>query len=408
MEKNNNIDHDKFQGSPRSYLDIHSHWRNQGIPTLTTLSGTPDANQALWCQWIKEAGRTTAIWSPTQSASLSISWLESLLAEPDLTHQFLQYLAEIQQCPTDRIYSGVMNKSSYELEIFQQQLTASISSHGRLLLHWFLAQIALSRKSVVGSAADLLQNIKLEDEQFLPHGILVFKEILPENILPGLLIEVIDVDLANSALAAKLMKTAEHLPGLPIALSIQPATLKAYFTNAPESRFKSMLKNGLIAVHPDKNTRNSLSAEINHVLCKYDAPALLIDEAHSLAHLAAEKQYDDSIFRSQAELFLFHILELVPDTRGVFKLNVKMPFSFGHQPMEIDLFAVTDQIAVEIDGYYHFQASENWRRDRRKDLILQMHNVLILRFLAEEVVSGLEEIIETIRHVLQFRREKIK
>ncbi|PTN12283.1 endonuclease domain-containing protein [Nitrosomonas aestuarii] len=408
MERNSNIEQNTLQGTARSYLDIHSHWRNQGIPTLTTLSGTFSANQALWYQWVQEEGRRTTVWSPIKSKSLSISWLESLLAEPNLHHQLLLSLAEIRRCSIDQILSGLMNKSSYELDILQQQLTAKITTQGSLLVRWFLEQISLSQKLVPDSAADLLQIMKIEDEQFLPHGIMVFKELLPENILPSLLIEIIDIDLSCSPLTLKLMQTAENLPSLPIALSVLPSTLYDYFTTASESRFKTMLHNGRIEVHSDKNLRYSLPEEVDSVLCKYGASTQLIDEANSLFQLVADKHYDSVTVRSQAELFLFHILELMPDTRGVFKLNLRMPFPFGKQPMEIDLYSVSDQIAVEIDGYYHFQEPENWRRDRRKDLLLQMHGILVLRFLAEDVVSELEEILETIRYALQFRREKIK
>lgn len=74
--------------------------------------------------------------------------------------------------------------------------------------------------------------------------------------------------------------------------------------------------------------------------------------------------------------------------------------------MEIDLFSISDQIALEIDGYYHFQDPESWRRDRRKDLALQMQDVLILRFLAEDVVSRLDEILDGVYQALQHQRNK--
>ncbi|BBL35789.1 hypothetical protein Nstercoris_02065 [Nitrosomonas stercoris] len=100
------------------------------------------------------------------------------------------------------------------------------------------------------------------------------------------------------------------------------------------------------------------------------------------------------------------MLELAPETRGLFKLNVKMPFKFGNRSMEIDLFANSVQIALEVDGYYHFQDQTAWRRDRRKDLVLQMQNILVLRFLAEDVVSRLSEIFSSVKQALQHQRNK--
>ena len=61
-------------------------------------------------------------------------------------------------------------------------------------------------------------------------------------------------------------------------------------------------------------------------------------------------------------------------------------------------------LAVEIDGYYHFQDPDAYRRDRRKDLELQKHGYLVVRVLAEDVVCRLEEVLETILAAVAFRR----
>ena len=64
------------------------------------------------------------------------------------------------------------------------------------------------------------------------------------------------------------------------------------------------------------------------------------------------------------------------------------------------------KVAIEVDGYYHFQDEEAYRRDRRKDLALQRHGYLVLRFLASDVVARLEEIRDTILEVVSFRRHR--
>ena len=61
-------------------------------------------------------------------------------------------------------------------------------------------------------------------------------------------------------------------------------------------------------------------------------------------------------------------------------------------------------LAVEIDGYYHFQNPDSYRRDRRKDMELQKHGYLVVRVLAEDVVCRLEEVLETILAAVAFRR----
>lgn len=393
------------QTSPLAYLTIHSQKRSQGIPVLTVLVGTLNEAQKVWCQWIQQYGRNTAIWSSGITKSLSVSWIETLLVRPDLHHHLLLYLAKINQCPAEKILSKLRNKSSYELGIFQQQLSVKISTQASLLLSWFLAQIALSRKLTSDLALDLAQAIKMDDDQNLAQGIMAFDELLPVAILPGLLVKVTDDELLMLPMIRILARIAECLPEMPIALAITPEHFSNYCTKAHESRIKAMLNQGIIEVGQYTIPHYSLPGKTIQILHHYSASTELYEEAKSLFQLIAEKNDGPSLARSQAERFLFHMLELVPETRGVFQLNVKMPFKFGNQPMEIDLFAISDQIALEIDGYYHFQDPESWRRDRRKDFALQMHDILILRFLAEDVVSRLDEILENIRQALQYRRK---
>ena len=392
--------------SPQTYLTIHSERRSQGIPVLTVLTGTLNDTQGIWCHWIQQESRDTVVWSSGMAKSLSISWIEKLLVRADLQHQLLLYLAQANQCTAEEILLTLRNKSSYELEIFQRQLPIQLSTQESLLLSWFLTQIALSRELTPDLASNLAQAMKLEDGENLAQGITAFTKLLPVAVLPGLLVEMTDDELLRSPFTRILAQIAECLPEIPVALSIVPAHFENYCIKAPESRIKAMLRLGIIKAQPYSNSHYILSDKTNQILRQCNAPTQLYEEAQSLFWLIAEKKDDPSIARSQAEQFLFHILEWVPETRGVFKLNVKMPFKFGNRLMEIDLFSTADRIALEIDGYYHFQGPESWRRDRRKDLALQMQDVLILRFLAEDVVSRLDEILDSVYQALQHRRNK--
>ena len=113
---------------------------------------------------------------------------------------------------------------------------------------------------------------------------------------------------------------------------------------------------------------------------------------------------DDDRARSAAERFLFDLLDAHPDTAGLFGLNVRLGFCFGPMPAEVDLLAVSLALAVEIDGFHHFRDPEGYRRDRRKDALLQTQGYLVLRFLADDVVTRTEEIVEAIRAAVAFRR----
>jgi hypothetical protein len=103
---------------------------------------------------------------------------------------------------------------------------------------------------------------------------------------------------------------------------------------------------------------------------------------------------------------LFAQLQSRAPTAGIFCLNATLDSAFGGRPMEIDLFARDYSIAVELDGYRHFQDSEAYRRDRRKDLEMQKLGIVVLRFLSDDVVSQLEPILATIDETIAFQRSR--
>jgi len=108
--------------------------------------------------------------------------------------------------------------------------------------------------------------------------------------------------------------------------------------------------------------------------------------------------------RSSAERFLFRRLETLPDTGAKFQLNVELPIAFdGWGRMEVDLLCRESRVAIELDGAQHFTDLDAYRRDRRKDALLQQNGYLVLRFLTEDVSQRLDEVLDTIQRVLTNR-----
>jgi len=111
--------------------------------------------------------------------------------------------------------------------------------------------------------------------------------------------------------------------------------------------------------------------------------------------------------RSATELFLFRRLESLPETAGRFRLNVELPIPFdGWGQMEVDLLCADARIAVELDGEQHLAGAEAYRRDRRKDTLLQENGYLVLRFLAEDVGKRLDEVLNGILRGLSQRSRR--
>jgi superfamily II DNA or RNA helicase/very-short-patch-repair endonuclease len=108
--------------------------------------------------------------------------------------------------------------------------------------------------------------------------------------------------------------------------------------------------------------------------------------------------------RSASEAFLFRRLETLAATKGRFAVNTKLPIPFdGTGTLEVDLFCADARVAVELDGAQHLADRVAYRRDRRKDQLLQESGYLVLRFLAEDLGRDLDAVLDAILRVLSHR-----
>ena len=108
--------------------------------------------------------------------------------------------------------------------------------------------------------------------------------------------------------------------------------------------------------------------------------------------------------RSATEAFLYRRLQSLPETVGRFALNVKLPIPFdGWGNMEVDLLDSETRLVIELDGGQHLANADAYRRDRRKDTLLQEHGYFVLRFLAEDVGKRLDDVLDRIHRVLSLR-----
>jgi hypothetical protein len=210
------------------------------------------------------------------------------------------------------------------------------------------------------------------------------------------------------------------IPSLIIALTTDRPALDAYL-HGGESQALAMVREGLIelaAPSPETLGRKlealgvKPSETLSGSLARLAADGVpeevleLFGEAvreHQQQALPEDEPRDRA--RSAEERFLHAFLESLPATQGLFELNASPGFHLAGRQVEVDLLARKLSIAIEIDGYYHFLNPEAYRRDRRKDLALQRHGYLVLRFLAQDVVARLEEILDTISEVISHRRE---
>ncbi len=112
--------------------------------------------------------------------------------------------------------------------------------------------------------------------------------------------------------------------------------------------------------------------------------------------------------RSATEAFLYRRLQTLADTAGRFRLNAGLPIPFnGFGGMEVDLLCDNPRMVIEVDGAQHLGDPAAYRRDRRKDQLLQENGYLVLRFLAEDVTKDLKAVLDAILRSLAHRRQII-
>jgi len=111
--------------------------------------------------------------------------------------------------------------------------------------------------------------------------------------------------------------------------------------------------------------------------------------------------------RSATEAFLYRRLETLSETKGRFQLNAELPIAFDARArMEVDLLCAESRIVVELDGAQHLADADAYRRDRRKDRLLQENGYLVMRFLGEDVGRDLDAVLDAILRSLARRQRE--
>ena len=207
------------------------------------------------------------------------------------------------------------------------------------------------------------------------------------------------------ALAAlpSLVALAEAAPRWPVLLACEHDELREDVFQQPDTHTKAMLRAGLVDLPNSTPTNPIRQARVALEALHLPNVAMQLEERTGRSELPPEA----ALARSQAELALYQLLEARAETRGLFRLNAQMPFFFGPRRAELDLYSEDLQLCVEVDGPHHFLEPSAYRRDRRKDALLQRKGVWVVRVLAEDVVYNQEYVLDqVVENVLERRRRR--
>jgi very-short-patch-repair endonuclease len=393
-------------------LALHQSQRFQAIPTLSVLQGKAIAARQLWTQWSKQTDRSTGVGVYTSIATLLETWLAALAQHDDLRSRILQNVAALAHRSEAELSAWLAHTSDYQRQLFWQQLAPLSEDTERLraILDWLPA---------FPSPEPQTKPLALADSSMVLASFAAVARLFPQSVVPGLLVLLPEDDQAAVALTA-LTQLVEAVPQIPVALALTVAQVQYLLNELPESRAKAMLRSGLIDVPSTElgNIRQQLSdlnldderiQSLLHLAETHGTTPDVLDTALTLLDPAHQPETAEAadVYRSQAEWFLAQYLEAKPTTTGRFQVNARLDIDFGGRPMEVDFLDVAAKIVIELDGHYHFQSLDNYRRDRHKDRLLQQQGFLVLRFLSEDVVRDLEGILDAVDQALATRSSSV-
>jgi superfamily II DNA or RNA helicase/very-short-patch-repair endonuclease len=203
------------------------------------------------------------------------------------------------------------------------------------------------------------------------------------------------------ALGYTILLPASAVPGWPVTvpLPIDPEWKRDYAASV-----RRLIRDGVDAPLANLFVHAARDPSVSH-FAKCDTEAVGGPVCAPSRSLSPDAQGVDRA-RSASEAFLFRRLETLPETAGRFRLNVNLPIPFdGSGGMEVDFLCAAAGLVIELDGAQHLADAEAYRRDRRKDALLQQNGYFVLRFLAEDAGKQLDHVLDTILAVLVHRHK---
>ncbi len=388
-------------------LDVQRTRRLRGLPAVSILVDGLSESADCWSIWAARRGLPSTILDDQIEGTLARAWITAAIERMSLRETVYEFLG-IDGHAFER-------KSPAERRMLLDHLGNASPPNSAKLANRELCRACLEGELEIESANSAIVSVARCLATAAPSGspagneLLAFKslaDLYGASGMPALLIRMGDEDGARAeafgANARDLCRLVEMSPHLTAGIAASRSSLEIYLRNAPKSRAKAMVVEGIIdgTRPPQSDPPNDASHEF---LCLRREMSCMVSgrtdvkEAEELGNRA----------RSAAERFLFSVLQSAKDTKGLFLMNAQLPFRFGALPAEADLLAPELRLVIEVDGYYHFAEPAAYRRDRRKDALLQAHGYHVLRFLAEDVVDRLETILSEIQDaiaVLRLRR----
>ncbi|MBP3955067.1 DUF559 domain-containing protein [Gemmata sp. G18] len=387
----------------------HQARRAQNVPTVSALVGPRGLGLRAWRAWAEVDQRPCAIAFSAELIAVLEAWVGSAFSTATPAERAVEWLAAVTKRDAEALAREVERMTRYDLDVLWRALPIDPHAPGAIAAHMILSDRAVGTDPhpahfvrAIASTTDGLTKV-----------VRAITALYPPNEWPALLLVPAPDELLPALRLLESIATTE--PRVPVALALDPDEYERFGTKYPDARVTAFIREGLVEV------RGVSGNELNERLrgAGLEPPATAVDRlaADGLADEVATAFVDatravraptatdlTSDFRSVHEEFLFGQLESMPQTAGLFRPNRALEFRHGNQAAEADLLAETLKLVIEVDGAHYHLTADQFRRDRRKDWLYQKHGYMVLRFLAEDVVSDLELVLNTILEAVELRR----
>lgn len=373
-------------------LDSHQARRSAGTPTVTTLVGPPGPAVQTWRAWAGRAGRPIILMENRTLTGLCADLIRSLEDPLAVVAGWAKAAAGLE---AGALQGRLGAMTRYDRTVFWRSLAGVVSP-----------EAAACAEHVLRARPEPDVNDSVPGEWAFVRG---FGELLGRDRFPAVY-QLAPAAAELEAAARWAERFAEEVPFAPVAIVAGSAAYEACVGGAP-TRWAALLREGLVRVETVTAEGVSAALRAGDLPVPPEAVDRLAGDGATRQLVAsyvraadALRTHGPDVARSAAEQFLFDRLESLTATAGLFRLNRPLEFRHGPAAAEADLLAGDLRLVVEVDGAYHHLTPDQYRRDRRKDWLLQRHGYLILRFLADDVVSRLADILDTILAAVAFRR----
>jgi len=397
-------------------LQRHEIRRAGGIPLPTVFVGAVVDAEAAWWEVCRRRGQT-----PIRIDNLLAPGLAGLCFEMASSHHgayaaFADWIAARSCRSSDEIIAVLERGGPGERRLLARQ--AGLGQAESAMARW--ARATLLEESV----ATVFQQSEGSKATVEPFSNLVhaLTTLFGASSIPAFLVCAPEDEDREVDWLAKQLEHGERIlsasPELALALAISPELGQRFLATGPECREKALLRAGqtftgaapgrapaLLDGFALQRTRRYVeeleTAPEEKKLRRALRQAL---QAYGQTLSAEARIYERA--RSRQEALLFAALEAHPRTRGRFMLNAMAATPDPAMPeLEVDFTCAGLKIALEVDGYHHFQAPERYRRDRQRDVALQQAGYVVERFLAEDVAPRLEWIMNRVIRLMDWREK---